>query len=336
MFKKLASIACVIALAMTSLTSIAFADTTAEAVIVQAPSNRKLDTKNKRSFVTLKYDGIAGQYVNGGSLYFYVTKDVFQKSENLTMLYTTNDIHVLEEDVDTGDMKPVKPAGAAKATLVDASDSAVDESLKKDGYDLISYTFSNDAGMLASTGNAVTLRLNYASDIVAAEFIPAGYTVTLVSDNTTSCTKIAELKKTYSGENSAKYKYTLSATDTTITQAEIGGTAETTPVITPAEGQTVEEAVKSFANYVDATKFSGYVNENDAEDIATGFKVELPVASKTDNLIWKVTDGTDTKYRKVDITGADVTGSGNVMFGLAVKGLDGTPEAVKAGAAFLK
>ena len=334
MFKKLASIACVIALAMTSFTSIAFASTNVDASIVKAPAGKNYmeNTKGKFSFVTVNFEGLDGKYVTDGALYFYVTKGVFASSENLTKSYTASNIITWGEDEETFEMTVVQaPQSAAIGTLVDASDSAVDAELKKDGYDLVSYVFANTAGMKVTDGTAVTLRLQYADAVVDAEFIPAGVKATVVSDDTNDCTVVENIKKIYDEDNPAKYKYTLKAKTTDIEKAEIGGgAAETTPVITPGAGQSDYDAAAAFEGYAAAEKVGNYTGDV-ADDKATAFKATVSGTSSTGDVIWKVTDGVDTKYHKMSV-GNIFAGGGNAVIGLAVEGLaDGT-----ASVAFLK
>ncbi len=123
----------------------------------------------------------------------------------------------------------------------------------------------------------------------------------------------------------------LDLTSAVVNNAEVkGGAAETTPVITPAEGQTDYEAAAAFEGYAAAEKVGNYTGDV-ADDKATAFKATVSGTSTTGEVIWKVTDGVDTKYHKMS-TGATFTGGGNAVIGLAVEGLaDGT-----ASVAFLK
>ena len=109
-----------------------------------------------------------------------------------------------------------------------------------------------------------------------------------------------------------------------------GGAAETTPVITPAEGQSDYDAAVAYTGYAAAEKVGNYTGDN-ADDKATAFKATVSGTSSTGDVIWKVTAGETAKYHKMSV-GNIFAGGGNAVIGLAVEGLaDGS-----ASVAFLK
>lgn len=133
----------------------------------------------------------------------------------------------------------------------------------------------------------------------------------------------------YTSDDAKNVKYILTAGTSTITTGG-GAAAETTPVITPTGDQSEYDAATAFTGYAAATTVGSYTGDN-AEDKATAFKATVSGTSSTGDVIWKVTDGVDTKYHKMSV-GNIFAGGGNAVIGLAVEGLaDGS-----ASVAFLK
>lgn len=147
-----------------------------------------------------------------------------------------------------------------------------------------------------------------------------------VADLPVGTFRVTDLKLIYNGESDPI------ETVNVVNNVEVkGGDAEITPVITPAEGQSEYEAAAAFTGYADATKVGSYTGDDNADDKATAFKATVSGTSSTGDVVWKVTDGTTTKYHKMS-TGAAFAGKGSAIVGLAVEGLaDGT-----ASVAFLK
>lgn len=316
MFKKMLSMACAVALAIASLTTVAFADENVEMSMTSAPSDVKYTETSKGvkyTYATIKVDGLDGKYVTSGQFKFYVTKGAVKS----TTAYSKEGWLGGEDDL--GDYLAPTLDGY---NIYDGS-TEPDKKLVTSDYDVLNIPFASGNAMTTSDGNMVYVRLVYNTDAVDLDIIPA-YLNLVISD--ADGNDIETINKYYSDLD---YKYVLTGGTTTVKKQETGSV--TTPVITPGADQTDYEAAAAFTGYADATKVGSYTGDDNADDKATAFKATVSGTSSTGDVIWKVTDGSTTKYHKMSV-GDGFTGGGSAVIGLAVEGLaDGS-----ASVAFLK
>ena len=304
MLKKIIAGFVAVIMSVSALATVSFAQSAYDLTIVDGKT--VADSSTGRQYFVIKSEGLANKYTSSVQVSIKVTSNKISdaKVKKGVGLYRIED----EEE-------EYLAASAYTVKLDTASD----------GTQYINVSF-------ASTTPATTKDGRLFEIYVVPEDTTKDVQLKLYTDNSERFCLVNDCKADDGGDYTSYFtsdeamqiEYKLAAGTSTISKVD----AEITPVIKPGDDK------ETFKGYVTATVFDN-VNgtEEYAEEVATGFRVELPIDKVTDNIVWKVSDGTTTKYHKMDIsTIGTLTGQGNAMFGLAVKNLStGTASAAYLG-----
>lgn len=315
MLKKIIAGLAAAIMTISAVATVSYADPTYDITLGTGVTQSTGVDEYGSQYFTVRCDDLVGSYTSALQIWLKVT------SENKVK---TDKLNNFEYGISSGDAKIGMYVPGRNKTYL--ADTAFTQNIltEDDGEQYIKVSWASSAPVKTDDGvlfEFYVTPVDPSKDVTFA--IAYGLVNTCTSTNSDKLDHVADVSKAP--------EYKLAAGTSTISEVKGGGAAETTPVITPEEGQELVDAVKNFANYAAATKVGSYTGDDNADDKATAFKATVSGTSSTGDVIWKVTDGVDTKYHKMSV-GNIFAGGGNAVIGLAVEGLaDGS-----ASVAFLK
>ena len=314
MLKKIIAGLAAAIMTISAVATVSYADPTYEITLDTGVTQSTGVDQYGSQYFTVRCDDLVGSYTSALQIWLKVT------SANKVKTDKANNF---EYGISSGDAKiGMYVPGRSKTYL---ADSAFTQNVltEDDGEQYIKVSWGSTTPVKTDDG---VLFEFYVTPEDASKDVTFAIAYGLVN----TCTSTNGDKVDHVADVSKAPEYKLAAGTSTISEVK-GGDAEITPVITPGAEQTDYEAAAAFTGYAAATKVGSFTGDDNADDKATAFKATVSGTSSTGDVVWKVTDGTDTKYHKMS-TGATFAGEGSAIVGLAVEGLaDGS-----ASVAFLK
>ena len=306
MFKKLASVVCVVAMAITTLATTTFAATT-NLGVSNGPT--AYNESKKETTVTLNCSELVGKYAAGGTIKFFVTKGAFKNSSlSPKAVFDEGYLGVYEDGEYAG--------GPSFNQNLYAASTDEDAKLQNDQYDILAVTFAGDSGLSTADGNICYVKIRYNSDAADVDIIPASINIELSdAEGTVNST----LKEYF--EN-PEYKYVLKA-----------GTNEVvkTKIATEPTEKHVDVAVKTAKGEDVNLGTPNYKYSDTNGDVAVAFMATVTPNDDTVNGIkWTVKSG-DVEKPFAKVFDGTITGATAVSYGLIIKGID-TVQSVNAAA----